>query len=188
MGLILILSLLFWGWAEMSTFIYVGNEIGGLLTLLGVFVTAIVGMALLKNQGLSVLNRIRNDLTNGQSSVSSVADSIALIIGGVLMLIPGYLTDILGLFLFVPGLRTFAGIYSIKWIMNHKKFNGFVNVNVNAAQSERKSHSKTKHRKNPLGFNQKARQNDAFDEIIEGDFEERESPKSQLQHNKTKKL
>ena len=62
MGLIIILGLLVWGWAEMSTFIYVGSEIGGLLTLLGVFTTAIFGIALLKRQGLSVLNQIQADL------------------------------------------------------------------------------------------------------------------------------
>ena len=52
MGLVIILCLLIWGWAEMSAFIYIGSEIGGLLTLLGVFVTAIFGIALLKRQGL----------------------------------------------------------------------------------------------------------------------------------------
>ena len=62
MGLIIILGLLIWGWAEMSAFIYIGSEIGGLLTLLGVFVTAIFGIALLKRQGLSVLSRIQADL------------------------------------------------------------------------------------------------------------------------------
>ena len=62
MGLIIILGLLIWGWAEMSAFIYIGSEIGGLLTLLGVFVTAIFGIALLKRQGLSVLSQIQADL------------------------------------------------------------------------------------------------------------------------------
>jgi UPF0716 family protein affecting phage T7 exclusion len=51
MGLVIILCLLIWGWAEMSTFIYIGSEIGGLFTLLGVFVTAIFGITLLKRQG-----------------------------------------------------------------------------------------------------------------------------------------
>jgi UPF0716 family protein affecting phage T7 exclusion len=37
----IILGLLLWGWAEMSAFIFIGGEIGGLLTLLGVFMTAV---------------------------------------------------------------------------------------------------------------------------------------------------
>ena len=59
MGLVIILCLLIWGWAEMTAFIHIGSEIGGLLTLLGVFITAIFGIALLKRQGLSVLNQIQ---------------------------------------------------------------------------------------------------------------------------------
>ena len=48
----------FWDGLEISAFISVSNEVGGLLTLLGVFLTAIIGITLLKNQGLSVLNRV----------------------------------------------------------------------------------------------------------------------------------
>ena len=88
MGLIIILGLLIWGWAEMSAFIYIGSEIGGLLTLLGVFVTAIFGIALLKRQGLSVLSRIQADLAKGRAPVTSIADSISMVVGGALMLIP----------------------------------------------------------------------------------------------------
>ena len=65
MGLVIILCLLIWGWAEMSAFIYIGSEIGGLLTLLGVFVTAIFGIALLKRQGLSVLTGFKPILPRG---------------------------------------------------------------------------------------------------------------------------
>ena len=105
MGITLTLSLLLLGWAEVSTFIYISNEIGGVLTLLGIFITAFVGIVLLKNQGLSVLKRIRSNMLEGRASVSSVADSISLVIGGILMLIPGYFSDAVGLLLFVPGLK-----------------------------------------------------------------------------------
>ena len=85
MGLIIILGLLIWLWAEMSTFIYIGSEIGVLLTLLGVFVTAIFGISLLKRQGLSVLNRIQADLARGRAPVTSIADSISMVVGGFLV-------------------------------------------------------------------------------------------------------
>ena len=186
MGLIFILSLLFWGWAEVSTFIYVGNELGGLITLLGIFVTAIIGIALLKSQGLSVLNRIRSDLAKGQTPVSSVADSIALIIGGVLMLIPGYLTDAIGLLLFTPGLRTLAGIFFINWFANSKKFNGFVNYSGNIFQSGHGNRAKTNDKNTSFKYDEKYSQHRASEEIIEGDFKERVGPVSKLQQNKTK--
>ena len=127
MGLIIILGLLIWGWAEMSAFIYIGSEIGGLLTLLGVFVTAIFGIALLKRQGLSVLSRIQADLAKGRAPVTSIADSISMVVGGALMLIPGYVTDGIGLLLFIPGIRTLAGVYLLQWMARSKRFTGFTN-------------------------------------------------------------
>ena len=48
MALIFIVSLLLLGWLEVSVFIFVSNKVGSLLTLLGVFLTAIIGIALLK--------------------------------------------------------------------------------------------------------------------------------------------
>ncbi len=188
MGLIFILSLLFWGWAEMSAFIYIGNKLGGLITLLGVFVTAIIGIALLKNQGLSVLSRFRGDMAKGCASMFSVADSVSVVIGGVLMLIPGYVTDAIGLFLFIPGLRTFIGMCFVKWAAGNRKFSGFVNVDGTAFQSQRKQHSKTKDKTNPPKFNERRSHHRVFDDIIEGDFEERVNPQPQIQPTTTEKL
>jgi UPF0716 protein FxsA len=65
MGLFFLFIFILWGWAEMSVFIFIGGEIGGLLTLLGVFVTAIIGLSLLKGQGKAVMARIRTDLAQG---------------------------------------------------------------------------------------------------------------------------
>ena len=116
--------------------------------------------------------------------MSSVADSIALITGGFLMLIPGYLTDIIGLFLFVPGLRTLAGIYFITWITTSKRFSGFVNLGGNTHQSAQEQHSRT----STFEFREQNHHHTAFGEVIEGDFEEKVSPKPQLQKNQTKKF
>ena len=111
MGLAYLIIFLIWGWAEMSVFIFVGNMFGGLLTLLGIFFTAIIGIALLKQQGMAVLARIRSEMSDGPTPVKSVADSVALAAGGILMLIPGYVTDAIGLFLFTPGIRTLSLIH-----------------------------------------------------------------------------
>ena len=123
MGLIFIIGLFLWGWVEISVFIFVSNEIGRLLTFLGVFLTAIIGIHFLKSRGLSVLNRVRNDLAQGHPPVISIADSISLVIGGALLLIPGYVTDSVGLLLFIPVFRTVAGMYLLQWVA--KKAAGF---------------------------------------------------------------
>ena len=183
MGLVIILCLLIWGWAEMSAFIYIGSEIGGLLTLLGVFVTAIFGIALLKRQGLSVLSRIQADLAKGRAPVTSIADSISMVVGGALMLIPGYVTDAIGLLLFLPGIRTFAGVYLQQWMARSKRFTGFTNFGGgpfgNAASGA------AGHQHNPFTKQQHKTWDD--DDIIEGEFEERPDRDHQIGDNKGRK-
>ncbi len=128
MGLFFLLGFVLWGWAEMSAFIYIGGEIGGLFTLLGIFATAIIGLSLLKNQGSAVMAKIRTDLAQGRAPVGSVADSIALAFGGVLMLIPGYVTDGIGVLLFIPGLRTIAGAWMLHQLVTNNRLKAFVHV------------------------------------------------------------
>ena len=186
MRMIFTLSLVLWGWAEVSTFIYIGNEIGGILTLLGIFVTAVMGIALLKNQGLSVLKRIRTDRLKGRASVSSVADSISLVIGGILMLIPGYFSDVVGFLLFVPGLRTFSGIYFIKWFTNSKRFYDFENLGANMYKPGHSHRPNTNSKNNPFEEDEKESYHPkTFDDVIEGDFVERLSPKAKIKQDKT---
>ncbi len=143
----------------MSAFIYIGSELGGLLTLLGIFVTAVIGLALLKQQGVSVLNRIRNEMRAGQPPITSIADSISLVVGGFLMLIPGYVSDAIGLMLFVPGIRTIAGIYLLQWLGRSQRFTSYVHVDS--------GFSGTTPRQSRRGDD---------DDIIEGEFEERPGP------------
>ena len=117
-----------WGWAEMSAFIYIGGEIGGLYTLLGIFITAIIGLSLLKSQGGAVITKIRTDLAQGRAPIGSFADSVSLVIGGILMLIPGYVTDSIGILLFIPGLRTIAGAWMLHQLVTNHRLKNFIHV------------------------------------------------------------
>ena len=128
MGLFLLFGVILWGWAEISAFIYIGSEIGGLLTLLGTFGTAIIGLSLLKGQGSAVMAKIRIELAQGRAPVGSIADSISLVTGGILMLIPGYVTDGIGGLLFVPVLRTIAGGWILHQMVTSNRFRGFFHV------------------------------------------------------------
>ena len=188
MGLVIILCLLIWGWAEMSAFIYIGSAIGDLLTLLGVFVTAIFGIALLKRQGLSVLSRVQADLAKGRAPVTSIADSISMVVGGASMLIPGYVTDGIGLLLFLPGIRTFAGVYLLQWMARSKRFTGFTNFGGgpfgNAASGNQASGA-AGHQHDPFAKQQHKKRDD--DDVIEGEFEERPDRDHQLGDNKGRK-
>ena len=188
MGLVIILGLLIWGWAEMSAFIYIGSEIGGLLTLLGVFVTAIFGIALLKRKGLSVLSQIQADLAKGRSPVTSIADSISMLFGGALMLIPGYVTDAIGLLLFLPGISKLAGVYLLQWMARGERFAAFTNFGSgpfgNAASGNLASGT-TGQQHRPFEKQQPKMRDD--DDIIEGEFEEQPDLDHQISDKKVRK-
>ena len=177
MALVFVGGLLFWGWIEVLAFIFVSDVVGGLLTLLGVFLTAIIGITFLKKQGLSVLNRVRSDLAKGHPPVVSIADSISLVIGGGLMLIPGYVTDSIGLLLFIPGFRTIAGMYLLQWIAKKPHFSGFVNFGGSAFTRENGAQS-------PFGFSEQPRHQNNFGDVIEGEFTERPDAKSYVNQKK----
>ena len=109
MPVFILIFLALWAWAELAVFIAIGSEIGVLLTIIGIVVTAMVGIWLLKSQGRAILTTLQHKIARGETPVASMADGAAIAAGAVLMLIPGYITDAMGLLLFVPGIRTFFG-------------------------------------------------------------------------------
>ena len=125
MGLLILTLIILWGWAEVTAFIIIGGEIGGLLTFIGVFLTAVVGLWLLRSQAANVMANLRHQVTRGEAPLAAVAESLSLLIGGILMLIPGYVTDGLGLLLFVPGLRTIVGLAIMSRLLKNARFRSF---------------------------------------------------------------
>ena len=163
MGLFLLFGVILWGWAEMSAFIYIGSELGGLFTLLGIFGTAIIGLSLLKSQGSAVMAKIRIDLAQGRAPVGSIADSVSLAAGGILMLIPGYVTDSIGVLLFIPVLRTIVGAWILHQLVTNNRFRGFVHVGGQGGFEASE----------PRPFHETG-------DVIEGDVTEHQTPRDHL--------
>ena len=179
MGLLMIIGLLIWGWAEMSTFIFIGGKFGGLLNLLGIVLTGFIGVFLLKHQGLSALTRIRSDMARGQPPITSIADSISLVFGAGLMLIPGYVTDTLGLLLFIPGFRTVFGRYLLQWIRNSSRFTGYLNFGKASFKKRNHENFEVNDWNEHFNFTDRSHQTDDSNIIIEGEVEERPNIRSQ---------
>ena len=93
--------------AEITVFGLIGSAIGALLTIIGVFVTAAVGLRLFRHFGRGTLRRMAEASQAGRAPVAEVADGIAIMVAAFLLLIPGYVTDMLGVIFFIPGLRVF---------------------------------------------------------------------------------
>lgn len=106
---------------ELYILIELGSSIGTLPTLGIVVLTGIAGAALAKHQGLSVLQRIQTEMSLGQMPGDVIFDGVLVLIGAVLLITPGILTDTTGFLLLVPVTRELFKKYLKVWV--NKKIN-----------------------------------------------------------------
>jgi len=133
MPLLMLIFFGLYGWIEFEAFILVGNLVGGLVTFLGIFITAFIGIALMKQQGASILRRWQANLSRGEVNTSALSSGISLILGAVLMLLPGYVTDMAGLLCFIPGLRSLIGQVILSRLSTNILSSGFASRFTTAA-------------------------------------------------------
>ena len=105
MGLIIFLLILAFPAAEIYVLIKVGEAIGFWDTLLLLIFSAMFGVYLAKHQGMSVLTKIQQCLAQGQVPAREMLDGILIFAGGVLFIIPGFISDGLGLLFIFPPTR-----------------------------------------------------------------------------------
>ena len=94
---------------EILLFIEVGGRIGAWPTIGLVVLTAVIGTALLRHQGLATLARARAEMDAERLPVRELFDGVCLLVGGLLLLTPGFLTDAMGFALLIPPLRAIFG-------------------------------------------------------------------------------
>jgi UPF0716 protein FxsA len=94
--------------AELYVIIQVGEAIGVVPTLLLLLLDAIAGSLLLRHQGRGAWRRFNEALAQRRFPGREVADGVLIVIGGTLLLTPGFLTDIVGVFLLVPPTRALS--------------------------------------------------------------------------------
>ena len=82
--------------------ISIGSVIGALSTIGLVVLTALLGAWMLRKQGIATLKRVRDALDEGKPPARELLEGIILLIGGALLLTPGFVTDILGFICLLP--------------------------------------------------------------------------------------
>ena len=92
---------------EIYLFIKIGSEIGAITTILLIFITAIVGVYYAKYEGLNTLRSGFIQLSKNQTPAYEVVSGAAIAIAAVLLIIPGFATDIFGFLLIFPLSRKF---------------------------------------------------------------------------------
>lgn len=88
--------------AEMLLLFEVADQIGGLTTLGLVVLTAVIGIQILKQQGLSTFMRANQRIESGELPAQEIVEGLFLAVGGAFLLTPGFITDTLG-FMFLIG-------------------------------------------------------------------------------------
>ncbi len=105
---------------ELYLLIQVGSHIGALNTILLVLLTAAIGVALLRKQGLSTLQKVQSQMQHGELPAVSMLEGMLLFFAGALLLTPGFFTDSIGFLLMIPPLRKMLALWLLKrggWIV-----------------------------------------------------------------------
>lgn len=97
---------------EMYLLIEIGSELGAFATIALVFITAAVGLWMMRLQGLSTLRRASLAASKGEPPVREAAEGVILLVGGALLLIPGFFTDAIGLLCLLPPTRALL----LRWL------------------------------------------------------------------------
>ena len=107
---------------EIGLLLLSGKTLGIFPTIMLILTTGFIGAYLAKKQGLHTIRRLQTDLQQGMFIGDSVLDGVCILVGGLLLLTPGFITDATGFFLLVPQTRRYLkpALYKIvrRWFQN----------------------------------------------------------------------
>jgi len=145
--------------AEILLLLEVSDKIGGLWTIGLVIMTAVIGVRLLKIQGLSTLIRFQGRLQQGELPAQEIVEGLLIAFAGALLLTPGFLTDIIGFSCLLPPLRA---LIARRIISSGKLTGGAMFTNQSSF-----------HYSNRPGFEEEG-------EIITGEYKNESDPKPEI--------
>ena len=102
--------------AELGVLLFSGQTIGVWPTLILLIVTGLLGSYVAKKQGINTIRKVQEQIQFGRVPGNEILDGLCVLFGGILLLLPGFLTDILGLILLLPFTRTLIKPFILKLI------------------------------------------------------------------------
>lgn len=99
---------------EIWLMIDIGSVIGAGWTVLAIISTAIIGASLVRYQGIGVYSRLNQTAARGEIPAMEMIEGLTLLISGVLLLTPGFITDALGFLILIPPLRRWFALNMLK--------------------------------------------------------------------------
>ncbi|WP_342510719.1 FxsA family protein [Sporosarcina sp. FSL K6-1522] len=107
--------------AELALLIYSGKTLGLFPTIALILITGFGGAYLAKRQGMKAWHDLRNRMATMETPGNALIDSVCIFFGGILLLMPGFITDVCGLLLLFKGPRNVIRPFIQKWIYNKMK-------------------------------------------------------------------
>ncbi|MEH7885958.1 FxsA family protein [Bacillus sp. JJ1609] len=104
--------------AEIGVLLYSGQTIGVWPTIAMIILTGFLGAFLAKQQGLETIRKTQEQLRRGMMPGDAILDGVSVLVGGTLLLTPGFITDIMGILLLAPPTRKFFKVLMMKAFRN----------------------------------------------------------------------
>lgn len=101
---------------ELYVLIEAGRQIGTGATIAMIVLTGVAGAYLARSQGFNLVNRIQKDLNEGRVPAGEMIDGAMILAGGLLLLTPGFCTDLIGFCLLTPASRKLLKGGLQKWL------------------------------------------------------------------------
>ena len=121
---------------EIYLFIKIGSQIGAITTILLIFITAVVGVYYAKYEGLNTLKAGFLQLSRNEAPAYEIISGAAIAFAAILLIIPGFATDIFGFLLIFPISRKFFFSKFVKKYNHKKEKNNFIDGDFEDIEDE----------------------------------------------------
>ena len=107
---------------EIIIFITIGSSIGIPKTIVIIFITAIIGIFLVRKKGLNLLLNAQHNLSKGIMPAQEIKGGIFLLISGLLLITPGFFTDCVGFAIFLKPIQNFIGLKAGQYFQSRRRY------------------------------------------------------------------
>lgn len=147
---------------EIALLIQVGGLIGLLPTIGIVILTAVIGTAMLRQQGLATLQAAQQRMQSGQMPAQQIGEGLLLVFGGALLLTPGFATDAFGFLCLFPVTR--------RWMANKIGAKTMANTRIFTPGGSTQEHQAGSAGQPKNGQNSGSPSNSKGGDVIDGDY------------------
>lgn len=109
---------------ELYVLLEIGKKIGIFSTIAIIIITGITGAYLIKKQGFYILFRVKNQMNEGIIPTDNLFEGLLVIIGGIFLITPGIISDIIGFLLVIPQSRFIVFKFVKQWLIVKLKVQG----------------------------------------------------------------